>query len=62
MGKIAATGLRRAKQSESLYHHSHIPQTEMLGQGLGTETHNVEVSLGERTSVGYVETAQGARG
>ena len=33
----------------------------MLGQGLGTETQALEVSFGERTRFGCVETASGAR-
>ena len=34
-----------------------MPQPEMLGQGLGTQTQPREVNSGERTRFGYVETA-----
>ena len=59
--KIAAAGLERAKQSESLTDHLHhcpkTPQPEMLGQELGAGTRAPEVSSGERTRTGCVEIA-----
>ena len=64
--KSTAAGLKRAKQKEShtnhQYHCPWTPQPEMLRWRLDAETQATEVSSGERTRVGCVETAQGARG
>ena len=38
-----------------------MPQPEMLGPWLGNEPQVPEISPGERTQVGCVETASGAR-
>ena len=59
--KSAAVGLRREKQRESCtdhwYYHHGIPQPGTLKSGLGAETQASEVSFGEDTRVGCVETA-----
>ena len=61
--KSTAAGLRRAKQSESRSSAPlpRTPQPEMLRQRLGTETQAPEVSSGESTRIGCVET-DGLRG
>ena len=38
------------------HHRPRTPETEKLGWGLGTETQSPEVSSGERTRDGCVET------
>lgn len=59
--KSAATGMKRAKPSEShtdhWYHCPWTPQPETLRWGLDAETQALEISSRERTRVGCVETA-----
>ena len=62
--KSEAAGLRRAKQSKNQTISAPLPQTpqpETLGQTLSAETQALEVDSRERTRVGCVETAWGAR-
>ena len=62
--KTTEIGLRRAKQSERYTDPSaeQPRQPETLGQRLGAETQDLEVSSRERTSTGWAERACGARG
>ena len=50
-------GKAEREPQRSLVQPPRAPQPEMLCRGLGTETQAPEVSSGERTRVGYVETA-----
>ena len=57
--KSPAAGLRRAKQSESSRSSASppwTPQPEMFRWGLGAETQAPEVSSGEQTRIGCVQT------
>ena len=60
--KLDWEGQRRVREIQIFCRTTQTPQPETLGQRLGAETQDLEVSSRERTSTGWAERACGARG